>query len=568
VICDFPSQLYHLALPFCPPSSWLCKHYTTELSQEVRVVKGLPAEWGECFCTVRLDLTPWAVACWKAVIAVGCYRGSIIILDGITGSRKAVLSGHTIGVTSVTFSSDGKLLVSGGGDKTVKLWDVQTGGVVKTFHGHTKDVFSVSISADCTMIASGSEDKTIHLWDIQMEECLHIMKQQEEVYHVNFSPINFQCLISASGGKVWQWDISSGKINPVHDGSYSTLSLDQIQLVLCQGAVVMIQHFDDGQLFNCHCLIPGGRLIAVAAGSAINIWDITNSNSQLIKTYVGHNKDITSLTFSSPSSLISSSFEESVKFWQIADLLVDSTVTDLKSTPLASTPVKSIALQAKDGIAISSDSNGIVRIWDISTGYCKTTFQAPVQKVGYKDIQLINDRLITVWYESHTINIWDSDKGEFKVLDRASYYAEDIKISGDGSRIYSLHENYIHAWSVLTREGMGKVTLEGYHSQRSLTVDGLRVWVHSPVQKPQGWDFGTPGLYPVKLFTTPPGHLNNTTFWAGKLSRIQGTTTEKVVFRLGGRLTKPADIRWDGQYLVAGYNSGEVLILDFNQVLS
>ena len=163
MISDFPSQLYHLALPFCPPSSWLRKHYATALSKEVRVVRGLPAEWGECFHTVRLGITPWAVTCWKDIIAVGCYGGSIIILDRITGSQKAVLFGHAIGVTSVTFSSDGKFLVSGSGDKTVKLWDVQTGGVVETFHGHTRDVFSVSISADCTMIASGSEDKTIRL---------------------------------------------------------------------------------------------------------------------------------------------------------------------------------------------------------------------------------------------------------------------------------------------------------------------------------------------------------------------------------------------------------------------
>ena len=127
---DSPSQIYHSALPLCPPSSWLYKRYTTELSQEVKVVKGLPAEWGMCSRTVTFGHSSLFLTCWKDTVVVGLKSGDIITLDGVTGSQTSILSGHTASVGSLAFSPDGALLASGSDDNTIKLWDMQTGGVM------------------------------------------------------------------------------------------------------------------------------------------------------------------------------------------------------------------------------------------------------------------------------------------------------------------------------------------------------------------------------------------------------------------------------------------------------
>ena len=127
------------------------------------MVKGLQAGWGKCSRTVALTSESWTISCWDTTIAVGSESGDIIILDAITGSHIAILSGHAKEVKSVAFSSDGKLLASGADDCSVKLWDIQTGGIIKEFSGHKGCIWSVSISADFALIASGSNDETICL---------------------------------------------------------------------------------------------------------------------------------------------------------------------------------------------------------------------------------------------------------------------------------------------------------------------------------------------------------------------------------------------------------------------
>ena len=283
------------------------------------------------------------------------------------------------------------------------------------------------------------------------------------------------------------------------------------------------------------CFSPNGRLIAIATGSTICVWDITSPDPNTIETFVGHTEDITSLAFSSPSSLISSSEDESIKFWQISTSLTNSAVTNPKSTTPASASINFITLQAKDGIAISSDRDGVVKMWDISTGHCKTSFQAPAKDYNGRDIQLVDNRLIFVWQVDQKLQIWDLEKGEpIQIVDMPGPNADDVKISGDGSKVFCLNYMSIQAWSIWTGEGVGEVELEFSGPRQSLTVDGSRVWVHSPELEPQGWDFGILSPSPIQL-NMPSPRFNDTKLWDNDLSRIKDTVSGKVVFQLGGR---------------------------------
>ena len=109
----------------------------------------------------------------------------------LTGGMNLIktLRGHSGSVLSVSFSSDSSKVASGGAEGAVKLWDVESGEVIRTLEGHSDYVSSnpVSFSPDGTKIASGSRDMTIKIWeDTRVQERRREMKEMmRSLYKAN-----------------------------------------------------------------------------------------------------------------------------------------------------------------------------------------------------------------------------------------------------------------------------------------------------------------------------------------------------------------------------------------------
>jgi len=586
VICNSPSQIYDSALILCPSLSWLHGSYAEKFPSKVNVVVG-PAGWGACTRTVScIDDYTESLAYHNNTIATGLHNG-IIIFNASTGSQTAVLPGHTDYVISLAFSSDGTLLVSGSSDKTVKLWDVQTGGVVKTFYGHTESILSVSISVTNTMIASGSRDETIRLWNIGTGECLVIKAHNDDVTTVSFSPTNPQLLLSASGdGTVQRWGIDGHQIGPQIAGFYVEFSPDGTQFASCNGTAITIQNTDSGKnvvefhlpnakLHHC-CFSPDGKLIACASGHTIYLWDITGPVPHLIKTLVGHTDEITSLIFPS-LTLISASEDNSIKFWEISTSSTSPVGPHTESTLLTSAPIRAVSLQAKDGLAFSVDSAGVVRTWSILTGLCKESFETQAKDIETGCIQLIGDRLVIVGCKNSPgqgwkVHIWDAEKGELQTIDATERQPRGLRISGDGSRVFCVDDYDLQAWSIQTGVSGVRASIPGVYPYLldPLWIDGSKVLVRCGGSLTLGWDFGILGSAPIELssISLDRPHLDFVSITSqsnvGQVG-IVDIAVGNVVFQLSGRM--PYAAQWDGRYLIVGYETGEISILDFSHML-
>ena len=93
------------------------------------------------------------------------------------------LTGHSDSVYSVSFSPDGKRIVSGGTDKTLKVWDAETGQEMLTLTGHSDSVISVVFSPNGRRIISGSHDKTVKIWDARPPELEEDLQKFEDNFY-------------------------------------------------------------------------------------------------------------------------------------------------------------------------------------------------------------------------------------------------------------------------------------------------------------------------------------------------------------------------------------------------
>ncbi|MCG9134586.1 hypothetical protein J5I95_23225 [Candidatus Poribacteria bacterium] len=120
---------------------------------------------------------------------------------------KHTLTGHTDRIWYIVFSPDGYTLASCSFDKTVRLWDVETGTLKHTLKGHKDTVRHIAFTVDGQTLASASDDSTIRLWNVETgTHYATLTGHRRGVYNLIFSN-DGKTLVSQDSNDIRLWKL-------------------------------------------------------------------------------------------------------------------------------------------------------------------------------------------------------------------------------------------------------------------------------------------------------------------------------------------------------------------------
>ena len=376
-------------------------------------------------------------------------------------NKNAIIYRQTSYINSVSFSPDGKRIVSASNDETIRIWDVQTGRQIgEPLRGHTGYVKYASFSPDGERIVSASSwDNTVRIWNAQTGRQIDFYKGN----FASFSP-DGRFIVSASGDRTIRiWDIWSG--NQIGES--------------------LKGHSD---YVKSASFSPDGKCIVSASGDkTIRIWDV-QTGRQIGEPLRGHTNSVNYASFSSDGKcIVSASDDKTIRIW---DVQTGRQIGEPLCGHANSVNYASFSPDGKRIVSASRDET--VRIWDVQTGRQIESIDGHFASFSPDGKRIVSAS------EANTFLIWDVQTGKQKQFGGPFLGhvcpVETASFSPDGKRIVSAsNDETIRIWDVQTGKQIGE-PLHG-HTDNVYSVffspDGKRIVSASCDKTIRIWDVQT-----------------------------------------------------------------------------
>uniref|UniRef100_UPI0035902FA5 U5 small nuclear ribonucleoprotein 40 kDa protein n=1 Tax=Myxine glutinosa TaxID=7769 RepID=UPI0035902FA5 len=227
----------------------------------------------------------------------------IILLWNVFGDCEnyANLRGHTGVIMDLHFNTDGSHLFTASSDKTVAVWDSETGVRLKRLKGHSAFVNSCyPARRGPQLVCTGSDDGTIKLFDTRKKEAVHTFQNTYQVLAVTFNDTTDQIVSGGIDNVLKTWDLRQNKLvytmkghldsvtglSLSPDGSYvlsnamdNTVRIWDIRPFAPQERCLKIFHGNlhnfEKNLLRCSWSTDGSKIAAGSADRYVYIWDTT-----------------------------------------------------------------------------------------------------------------------------------------------------------------------------------------------------------------------------------------------------------------------------------------------------
>jgi WD40 repeat protein len=278
------------------------------------------------------------------------YRSASDVLQDLGGASSEpdlpwklahTLLGHDGGITAIALHPAGKILASGSTDRTIKLWDLESGKLLHTFVGrslfskvgHGDRISTLTFSPDGAVLFSGSDDGTIKEWDINSRKLINTLP--EPGWGIS------ALTISQDG-----WTLVSG-------GGDGVIHLWDLERQALEASLSQHQDWVSGLILSA----DGNTLISSSYDKKICLWDL--KSDRLLNTLVGHTESVNTIAVTSDWQTLLSA-DRGIRIWDLARGEWVKTLTMNES-------VNCLAIDSENNFFASGSEDGKLVVWSLET---------------------------------------------------------------------------------------------------------------------------------------------------------------------------------------------------------
>jgi WD40 repeat protein len=336
--------------------------------------------------------------------------------------KQFIFEGHSGLVNSITYSLDGKKILSSSEDKVIKEWSAETGECIQTLVGHKWSVLSAIYSPNGKRILSASGDKTIREWSVKSGRCLRTISGHKwEVKSATYSPDGEKILSISRDRTIKEWSVKSGKCIKTYTG-------------------------DEGPFTSAVYSPDGLKILSVSGDKTIVEWSVKSRKS--LRTILEHSGKVTSAVYSPDGlKILSAAEDRTIKEWSVKSGKCLQTI-------LGHTGDVRSAIYSFDGLKIlSAAKDKTIKEWSVESGLCLKTLIGHTGKVN-KAIYNHNNQKVLSISDDNTVKEWALNTGEcIRTLRGLNLGTVSAVYNTDGNKILSTSkDNTVKEWSVKTKK--------------------------------------------------------------------------------------------------------------------